>query len=222
MDTLYEEKHSRGRCKVITIHVNDHPVDMEGHKVTGFEIKESAIAQDVPIEIDFVLSELTGSRCTQIIGDDDAIKINKHSRFIATAHDDNSDAPASVTEDVRHAIQEISATLEQAKVTFRPDGEGGAYVTVDCVDLEDSYAQNKTWIGFRITFQYPYADVYPHYVRGDLSRKDNSTLGAGLSSSKFEGREAIQISRRSNRLNPDHDTAALKLLKILKWLRSQA
>ena len=31
---------------------------------------------------------------------------------------------------------------------------------------------------------------------------------------------AIQISRRSNRWNPDRDTAALKLARVLDWIRS--
>ena len=37
----------------------------------------------------------------------------------------------------------------------------------------------------------------------------------------FEGRPAMQLSRRSNRLDPETDTEAIKLHKVLTWLRSR-
>jgi hypothetical protein len=103
----------------------------------------------------------------------------------------------------------------------RDDGEGGAYVIAEAVDPGGIYVQDQTWVGFRITFQYPYTDVYPHYVRGDLARKDGQPLGEAMAPTTFEERSAIQISRRSNHLDPRRDTAALKLQKILMWLRSR-
>ncbi len=104
---------------------------------------------------------------------------------------------------------------------MRDDGEGGAYVIVENVQLGAAYAQDTTWVGFRITFQYPYADVYPHYVRGDLTRRDGQPLGEAMSPTTFEDRPTVQISRRSNNLDPRRDTAALKLQKVLMWLRSR-
>jgi len=90
---------------------------------------------------------------------------------------------------------------------------------VDPVPLSEIYVQDSTWIGFRITFQYPYADVYPHFVRADLRRRDGRALGDGISGGhKFVGRPAVQLSRRSNHLNPALDTATLKLAKVLQWL----
>jgi len=106
-------------------------------------------------------------------------------------------------------------------VTTREDGEGGAYVIVEEVDLGDPWQQPTTWIGFRITFQYPYIDVYPHYVRGDLARADGQPLGDAMSPTTFEERPAIQASRRSNRWDPRLDTAAIKLQKVLLWLRNR-
>ena len=60
----------------------------------------------------------------------------------------------------------------------RDDGEGGGFVFVEPLDPGPTYVQRETWIGFRITFQYPYADVYPHFARGDLARVDggNGTI----------------------------------------------
>jgi hypothetical protein len=127
-----------------------------------------------------------------------------------------------VKPDVRQAIAEIEAEYADAQVRVREDGEGGAYVIVDEVDVGPLYHPGKSWIGFRITFQYPYSDTYPHYVRGDLSRVDGRPLGEGTSSNvTFEGRTAVQISRRSNRLDPRSQTALIKLKKVLAWLTSR-
>jgi hypothetical protein len=123
--------------------------------------------------------------------------------------------------EVADAIEKIRATVQPSLVTVREDGEGGAFVIVEGTDPGPLYEQPHTWIGFRITFQYPYSDVYPHYVRGDLTRCDQQPLGEGTSATTFEGRPAIQLSRRSNHLNPATDTAVIKLLKVLTWLSTR-
>lgn len=122
---------------------------------------------------------------------------------------------------VEQAVAEIKAAYPDSPVTVCEDGEGGAYVIVEEVDVGSLYQPPRTWVGFRITFQYPYADTYPHYVRGDLGRIDGRPLGEGMSvNTTFEGRSAVQISRRSNRLDPRTETAIVKLQKVLIWLAS--
>lgn len=123
--------------------------------------------------------------------------------------------------EVQKAIDEIQAAHTDAPFTIRKDGEGGAYVILEEIDPGPIYRQRVTWIGFRITFQYPYSDTYPHYVRGDLARVDGRTLGEAMSPMTFEGRPAIQISRRSNHINPQTDTALIKLQKVLTWLATR-
>lgn len=54
-----------------------------------------------------------------------------------------------------------------------------------------------------------------------ISPVRTGSLGEGMSATQYEGRSAIQISRRSNRLNPATDTALIKLLKVLDWLRGR-
>ncbi|MGY3478417.1 hypothetical protein [Bradyrhizobium ottawaense] len=122
---------------------------------------------------------------------------------------------------IMKAIEQIRASLPDCPLNAVPDGSGGAYVTLDKVPLGKPWAQPDTWIGFLISFQYPYADVYPHFVRPDLRRADGKPLGEGLGQAQFRNEPAVQISRRSNRLNPATDTACLKLLKVLQWLRSR-
>ncbi|EWM15307.1 hypothetical protein [Kutzneria sp. 744] len=126
-----------------------------------------------------------------------------------------------MTPEVGQAIEEIRAGFPQAEVQVTEEADGGAVVFVSPVDPGPPYTQGETWIGFRITFQYPYADVYPHFVRGDLARTDGAVLGEGMSVTTFAERSAVQISRASRRLNPVTDTALIKLQKVLTWLRSR-
>lgn len=128
---------------------------------------------------------------------------------------------STTTPEILRALAAIKTNFPECTQVVREDGEGGAYVILEDVPLGSPYSQSTTWVGFRITFQYPYSDVYPHFVRGDLSRADGKGLGEATSASTFENRAAIQVSRRSNKLNPAVDTALLKLLKVLQWLKSR-
>jgi hypothetical protein len=125
-----------------------------------------------------------------------------------------------VNDAVADAIDEIRETFP-GPVAVTDDGEGGAYVLVEDAELGPPFAQTTTWIGARITFQYPYADVYPVFVRGDLTRADGAPLGEATSETTFQERAAVQVSRRSNQLVATVDTAAIKLQKVLDWLRSR-
>ena len=128
---------------------------------------------------------------------------------------------STITPAVVKSIEEIRCTFEGCDVEVEPDGSGGAVVVVRGVPMGCPYAQVEVWLGFQITFQYPYADVYPHFTIPDLARSDGGGLGGGFGTASFRGQSAIQISRRSNRLNPETDTAALKLLKVVTWIKSQ-
>ena len=121
---------------------------------------------------------------------------------------------------VAQAIEEIRRTFEGCGVESEEDGSGGAFVVVTGIRLGCPYAQAEIWIGFQITFQYPYADVYPHFTNAELARLNGGGLGNGFGLGSFRGRPAMQISRRSNRLNPQTDTAALKLLKVVRWMKN--
>ena len=132
-----------------------------------------------------------------------------------------------MTPEVAQSIQEIEGAFPEATVSAVEDGAGGAHVTVSDIPLSPVYKQRETWIGFHVTYQYPYADVYPHFVREDLRRVDGKPLGddgpqgRGVSSGEFQGRPATQLSRRSNRLAPGTDTALLKLRRVLRWLNDR-
>ena len=125
-------------------------------------------------------------------------------------------------ETVKKAVDDIKTAFPDNTVTAQEDGQGGAWILIEDVPTGQTYSLESTWVGFHVTFQYPYADVYPHFIRSDLTRKDQRPLGDGISGGhNFLGRPALQVSRRSNRLNPNTDTALLKLMKVLEWLKTR-
>lgn len=130
---------------------------------------------------------------------------------------------ATVTGAIGEALEELRQTFPETTVTFEPDGQGGAWVTIVEVPIGPVYEQETSWIAFQLTFPYPDADVYPLFVRPDLRRKDGAAHGGGFNSVTWgpHGESGTQLSRRSNRLNPLIDTAATKVLKVLRWLAQQ-
>ena len=76
--------------KVVEIEVNDHKVKMHEGPATGLEIKQAAVAQDVPIQTSFVLQLHLPNGSSKVIGNNDKIQVSEHLAFTAIAADDNS------------------------------------------------------------------------------------------------------------------------------------
>lgn len=124
--------------------------------------------------------------------------------------------------EVERAIHELRESFPDNELSFVEDGQGGAQVTMQGFRVGDALDPSMTWVGFAVTFQYPATDVYPHFVRPDLVRSDGQPLqGEGMSKATWNGTPATQLSRRSNRWRPESDTAAMKLSKVLDWLRAR-
>jgi hypothetical protein len=64
-------------------------VTVHGTRQTGLSIKEAAIAQGVPIQMDFLLSRKHGPKF-QPVGDDEHIRVHDGDEFRALDGDDNS------------------------------------------------------------------------------------------------------------------------------------
>lgn len=73
-----------------TVLVNEQPVELHGHEMTGAEIKAQAISQGVLIQPNFVLQEELPNGTSRIVGDNDVVKLRGHLKFTAIAPDDNS------------------------------------------------------------------------------------------------------------------------------------
>ena len=124
---------------------------------------------------------------------------------------------------VRQAIDEIGSSFTTHKVVELEDGQGGAFVIVEGIAIGEQFSPSTTWIGQAIAYTYPDSDVYPHWLDPGVRLASGDQLPAGLSANQtmpgFQ-RPAVQVSRRSNRWDPNTDTAALKLLKVIKWLHA--
>lgn len=122
---------------------------------------------------------------------------------------------------VEQALHALREAFPQAALAVEEDGAGGAYVLLEPVDLGAKFTPSSTWIGGHLPPQLPYADVYPLFIGAEVARKDRASFSAPITvGHKFRGRSALQISRRSNRLDPAVQTAAMKFQKVLHWLRS--
>lgn len=127
-----------------------------------------------------------------------------------------------MTPDVEKAVQEIKEMFSDKKIEVEEVSDGGARVIIDNIELAATYIPQATWIGFIIGFQYPRADVYPHFMDCNIKRMDGSPLGSGFSGPiEWQRRNSIQVSRKSNRLDPSIDTAATKLVKVIEWINSR-
>lgn len=125
---------------------------------------------------------------------------------------------------VVEAVRELEAAFPGHRVESVDDGEGGAFVRVHDLSYGAQYRPAVGWITFRILHSYPHSDVYPHFLPGDVARAEGN-LGEAFNKQDmelgaFKG-PATAVSRKSNRWNPAHDTAALKLQKVLDWIRSR-
>ena len=77
------------RAGPTTVSVNGQPVTLPDREVTGLEVKQAAIAQGLPVGLEFQLSVKRGNRY-QVVADDDKIKVHQGQEFLAVAPDDNS------------------------------------------------------------------------------------------------------------------------------------
>jgi argininosuccinate synthase len=86
-----EAEELEDKKKIIDVVFNEkYPVKVHGKRQTGISLKEIAIAQEVPIKLDFVLSIERGGGKTDLIGNAEPIKVKEGDRFLAIPDDDNS------------------------------------------------------------------------------------------------------------------------------------
>ncbi len=86
-----------------------------------------------------------------------------------------------MTPEVAQAIDEIAKQFTGHPLLIGDDLHGGACVIVEDLPLGPPYAADASWVGFHVTHNCPYADIYPHFMRADLSRRDHLALGEGIS-----------------------------------------
>jgi hypothetical protein len=106
------------------------------------------------------------------------------------------------------------------------DGQGGAWVEITGLDPGPAYEQNSTFLVCLLPFTLPAVDIYPMFVRADLSRVDKQQLGPGFGAAQLQWpgdpqpRPVVQLSRRTKG-DLAAQTPAQKIEKVLAWLRSR-
>ena len=117
------------------------------------------------------------------------------------------------------AIEELKHQFHLSTFNIREDEQGGAYVIMEPLEISEKFQPNETWVGFQIPAQYPYADIYPIFIGGDVKRVDGRAFEAPVTNGhSFEGRTAIQVSRRSSATQNGMQKATSKILKVLDFL----
>lgn len=121
--------------------------------------------------------------------------------------------------EVVKAIEELKRAFPSSEVFSQEDGEGGAYVIVEAVEVGRKYQPSSTWIGGHITALYPYADIYPLFVSDSVRRVDGLAFEPPVTSgAQFLDRSALQVSRRNNHTQQYPQTAVAKFMKVLHFL----
>lgn len=127
---------------------------------------------------------------------------------------------------VRSGIEGIVATHGADSVRIVDDGQGGAWVEITGIDPGPAYEQNDTFLICFLPFNLPAADIYPVFVRPDLTRTDGAGLGEGTQETQLrwpgepQPRPVVQVSRRT-RQDFAEQTPAQKVAKVLDWLATR-
>ncbi len=128
-----------------------------------------------------------------------------------------------VRPEVMEALEEIRATFPRSSVDSQVVEDGNVWVSVSDIFIGEQWVPSHTTISFTISFQYPYADCYPHFIDASVNRADGGQLPAGMQSAQQtpRGEAAVMISRRNNHAAEVPDAAAVKLVKVVNWVRAQ-
>jgi hypothetical protein len=136
-------------------------------------------------------------------------------------------------EHVETSLTELRDGMVGHGVRVEEDGQGGAFVIVDDIEIGDHFAPSCFWIGFHITWADEDADIYPHFIPADVryvggGAAPNEHPEGDLPTAMGRGHEmpgfklpAIQISRRSTHRNAATDSALHKLLRVIEFLRTR-
>ena len=123
--------------------------------------------------------------------------------------------------EVSAGIEELKRQFNASSFTVREDEQGGAHVVMEPITLGPKYRPADTWVGFHIPAQYPYADIYPVFIGGNVVRADGTPFSAPVTPGhNFEGRPAIQISRRNTAAQSGMQKVGAKILKVLTFLEN--
>jgi hypothetical protein len=121
--------------------------------------------------------------------------------------------------EVAKGIEELKRHFSSSAFKVTEDGAGGAYVVIETVPFGPRFRPDHAWLGFQIPAQYPYADIYPIFVGTELNRADGRVFAVPVTRGhNFQGRAAIQVSRRNGAAQNGLQKVTAKVLKVLDFL----
>ena len=122
---------------------------------------------------------------------------------------------------VSEAIDELKRAHAPSGLTVEEDGQGGARVIIEEVDLGERFTPSVTWLGGHITALYPNADIYPTFIGAEVRRTDGKDFEVPVTpNAMFMNRPAWQVSRVNNQLHLARQTAKAKFAKIVDFLKT--
>jgi hypothetical protein len=129
---------------------------------------------------------------------------------------------------VAEAVPDFSETVQQAikelerlfTVTAAPIGDGGAIVTVHGLSINEPWQPSSIDLTFEVAYNYPHAPIYPYYTTPELNRGEGAARTSALQRVTWREAQRTQISLRSNRWNPNVDTAVGAVLQVQRWFET--
>jgi hypothetical protein len=122
----------------------------------------------------------------------------------------------TISDAVARAIVELE---EDYRIEVLQTGDGGAFVTVQDVDIGPRWNPRHVEIETLIPFNYPFAAIYPFYTQETLQRVDGGAWPNALQLVERRGRRVVQISLRANRWDPNVDTARGAFAQVELWFK---
>jgi hypothetical protein len=115
------------------------------------------------------------------------------------------------------------ADLEEVfsgRVRHEPDGEGGAYVVVEGIELGPNWSATSAELAFHLAYNFPASSIYPYYLQSDVVPAGGAFPQA-LQRVEWRGSPMIQVSLRQERWDPRRDNAVGAVMQTQDWLRSR-
>lgn len=126
-----------------------------------------------------------------------------------------------MNQEVAEAIEQLKAVFPSSAVSVTEDGQGGAYVIVETVELGERFTPPTTWMGGHITALYPYADIYPLFIDGAVRRTDGKPFEVPVTHGHvWRDRPALQVSRINRQVQLTTQTAVIRFKKTLEFLEN--
>jgi hypothetical protein len=124
---------------------------------------------------------------------------------------------------VEKALDDLRKQFAGHLVTHQEDGAGGVYFFIEGVDIGSGFTPSVSWLGGRITAAFPFADIYPMYIDGGIKRTNGLAFAAPVVPiAAWQGRQVLQVSRVNRNAANEPQSASLKVLRVVDFLRRYA